>query len=113
MRIYSLEGNIGSGKSTLLGKLKAHYAGSTRHIFVDEPVAEWVAMKDPTDGQNILEKYYADQAKYGFSFQIFAYITKLRRLMDAIKGAGAECRCRRRHSDHLRTQFIHRPLRIR
>jgi len=87
MHIYSLEGNIGSGKSTLLEKLKLLYKNSPKYIFVDEPVDEWISTRDADDGLNILEKYYANQSKYAFSFQIFAYITKLRKLMNAIDTA--------------------------
>jgi hypothetical protein len=39
----SIEGNIGSGKSTILNKLKdAHPEWN----FVDEPVGEWMTLKD-------------------------------------------------------------------
>ena len=39
-----------------------------------------------TDGATILEKYYADQTKYAFSFQMMAYISRLSLLRDALKG---------------------------
>ena len=84
--IVSVEGNIGSGKSTFLNQLKQYTKKFKRSdiVFVQEPVDEWNNIKDST-GQNILEKFYADQEGYSFSFQIMAYITRLRKLLDAIK----------------------------
>jgi deoxyadenosine/deoxycytidine kinase len=68
-----------------MAKLREHYKGNENVVFIDEPVDEWMAMKDSADGKNILQKYYENQEKYGFSFQIFAYITKLRKLHDAFE----------------------------
>ena len=53
MPIISIEGNIGSGKSTFLQHLKTHNK-SDNVIFVDEPVAEWLKIKDSSN-KNILE----------------------------------------------------------
>ena len=78
MPLLSLEGNIGSGKSTLLKKLRETYP---EWIFLDEPVNEWTGVKNPETGQNIIECFYSDQEKYAFSFQILAYITRLKKLL--------------------------------
>jgi len=81
--IISIEGNIGSGKSTLLANLRTVFA--TRNIvFVDEPVDVWAEIKD-ANGTTMLEKFYADQYKYAFSFQIMAYISRLSLLKAAIR----------------------------
>lgn len=84
IQIVSIEGNIGSGKSTLLANLKNHFNKNTNIIFLKEPVDEWSKIKDE-NGTTILEKFYADQNKYSFSFQMMAYISRLKILMDTIK----------------------------
>ena len=87
--LVSIEGNIGSGKSTLVKKLKAEYepvanrCGNIPIIFVDEPVDEWTSVKDKDD-KDVLQHFYEDQTKYAFSFQMMAYITRLKKLKDAI-----------------------------
>jgi deoxycitidine kinase len=78
--LISIEGNIGSGKSTLVEYLKSFGT----YVFVDEPVSEWLAIKDK-DGHNALECFYKNQKDNAFCFQILAYITRLKKLMDKIK----------------------------
>ena len=80
MPIISIEGNIGSGKSTYLKNLKDTFKDSDKFIFVDEPVDEWVSIKD-SNNQNILELFYSDKKTYSFPFQIMAYITRLRSIL--------------------------------
>jgi deoxyadenosine/deoxycytidine kinase len=84
IQIVSIEGNIGSGKSTLLANLKKHFDENSHIIFLKEPVDEWSKIKDE-NGTTILEKFYADQNKYSFPFQMMAYISRLKILMDTIK----------------------------
>jgi deoxyadenosine/deoxycytidine kinase len=84
IQIVSIEGNIGSGKSTLLANLKNHFDKNTFIIFLKEPVDEWSKIKDE-NGITILEKFYADQYKYSFSFQMMAYISRLKLLKDKIR----------------------------
>jgi deoxyadenosine/deoxycytidine kinase len=81
--IVSIEGNIGSGKSTLLANLRKYFDKNTRVVFLKEPVDEWSKIKDE-NGTTILEKFYADQNKYSFSFQMMAYISRLKLLKDVI-----------------------------
>jgi deoxyadenosine/deoxycytidine kinase len=83
IQIVSIEGNIGSGKSTLLANLKTHFKDNTNIIFLREPVDEWSKITDE-NGTTILEKFYADQEKYSFSFQMMAYISRLKLLRDSI-----------------------------
>jgi deoxyadenosine/deoxycytidine kinase len=81
-QIITIEGNIGSGKSTLLEHLKKKYnAGNI--IFLKEPVDEWENIKDE-DGVSVLQKFYADQKTYSFSFQMMAYISRLALLKEAV-----------------------------
>jgi deoxyadenosine/deoxycytidine kinase len=82
--ILSIEGNIGSGKSTLLERLKQLYVNDPTIGFIQEPIDVWNTITD-SDGKTILEKYYADQKKYAFSFQMMAYISRLSILRNAMK----------------------------
>jgi len=82
-QIISIEGNIGSGKSTLLANLKKHFNNKNNVIFLREPVDDWSKIKDE-NGVTILEKFYADQDKYSFSFQMMAYISRLKLLKDVV-----------------------------
>jgi deoxyadenosine/deoxycytidine kinase len=82
--IISIEGNIGSGKSTLLDNLKRYYENNPNVVFLKEPVDEWTKIKDET-GKTILEKFYENQDKYSFPFQMMAYVSRLKVLRDTIK----------------------------
>ena len=86
VKIVSVDGNIGSGKSTLLANLKNLIGFNTNKkiIFLKEPVDEWETIKD-TEGNTMLQKFYADQERYSFSFQMMAYISRLALLKTAIK----------------------------
>ena len=85
--IVSIEGNIGSGKSTLLANLRSHYNNEAHIVFLKEPVDEWEKIKD-NNGVTILEKFYADQTKYSFAFQMMAYISRLKVLRDSLNAVG-------------------------
>ena len=82
--IVSIDGNIGSGKSTLLAKLKEHYDGNSHVLFLKEPVDDWEKIQDE-NGVTMLEKFYEDQEKYSFSFQMMAYVSRLKVLRDTKK----------------------------
>jgi deoxyadenosine/deoxycytidine kinase len=82
--IASIEGNIGSGKSTLLENLRNYYGNNKQVVFLKEPVDDWEKIKDE-NGITMLEKFYADQEKYSFPFQMMAYISRLKVLRDALK----------------------------
>jgi deoxyadenosine/deoxycytidine kinase len=84
IQIVSIEGNIGSGKSTLLANLKEKFENdNTNIIFLKEPVDEWSNIKDE-NGVTMLEKFYSDQKKYSFPFQMMAYISRLKLLKDTV-----------------------------
>jgi deoxyadenosine/deoxycytidine kinase len=83
-KILSIEGNIGSGKSTLLENLRSYYNDDTHIVFLREPVDEWEKIKD-NQGNTMLKKFYADQEKYSFAFQMMAYISRLKILRDTVK----------------------------
>jgi len=83
--IISIEGNIGSGKSTLVKNLKQHLMEqSIPYVFVQEPVDSWGSICD-REGEPILTKFYRDQERYAFSFQMMAYISRLSILRKAVK----------------------------
>ncbi len=79
--LISIEGNIGSGKSTVIEYLKS--LNDDRIVFVDEPVSEWLTIKD-INGMNALDCFYSNQEKNSFCFQVLAYITRLKKLMDVV-----------------------------
>ena len=84
--IFSIEGNIGSGKSTLVKELKKSVPNilDKKVVYVQEPVSEWSKIKDKK-GETILEKFYANQHKYAFSFQMMAYISRLALLRNIVR----------------------------
>jgi deoxyadenosine/deoxycytidine kinase len=79
----SIEGNIGSGKSTLLNNLKKAFKNDSKVVFLKEPVDEWEAIQDEK-GNTMLEKFYGNQKKYSFSFQMMAYISRLATFKKAV-----------------------------
>jgi deoxyadenosine/deoxycytidine kinase len=83
--IITIEGNIGSGKSTILEKLEEFMKDNSRIIFLKEPVDIWESIKDTNTGENILQKFYKNQEKYAFSFQVMAYASRLSMIRNIIK----------------------------
>jgi len=83
-KIISIEGNIGSGKSTLLKSLKEFLNAHDNIVFLQEPVDEWEKIKDK-DNVSIITKFYGDQQKYSFAFQMMAYISRLALLKNTIE----------------------------
>jgi deoxyadenosine/deoxycytidine kinase len=84
VRVIVIQGNIGSGKSTWVNHLKEKYVNRPDICFLQEPVNEWLSIKD-ANGVNALEHYYNDQQKYAFMFQMMAYISRLSILKRAIE----------------------------
>jgi len=82
-QIISIEGNIGSGKSTILNSLKEYFKSNQKIVFLQEPVAEWNEIRDKNN-ITILSKFYENQKKYSFAFQMMAYISRLSLLKDTI-----------------------------
>ena len=96
--IFSIEGNIGSGKSTLIKKLKNYLKQQYQQfnvIHLPEPVKIWEGIKD-SNGNTILKKFYQNQEKYAFSFQMMAYISRLMEIKREIeKNANSIIICER------------------
>ena len=74
----------GSGKTTIIEKMKENF-NSDNFVFVKEPVDQWEQIRDSSDGDSILKKFYADQKKHAFSFQVLAYSTRLALLRKTIR----------------------------
>ncbi len=64
--VISLDGNIGAGKSTLLAACRA--AGLEGVDWVEEPVAEWLTLKN-AEGKSLLALFYEDKRRWAYSFQ--------------------------------------------
>lgn len=67
-----LEGNIAAGKTTLGKQLTAN----TLFEFVPEPVDRWQA----GFAANLLERFYTDTARWAFTLQICAFVTRTQAL---------------------------------
>lgn len=66
--LIHLEGNIGAGKSTLGQKL----AESSDFDFLEEPVDIW----QYAFPENLLDLFYKDAKRWGFMFQLAAFVTR-------------------------------------
>ena len=82
--IISVDGNIGSGKSTLISDMKKQLHDNKNIIFLQEPVNVWISLTD-NENDNILNKFYEDKNRWSYVFQNFAFITRARIMLDAIK----------------------------
>jgi len=82
-KIISIEGNIGSGKSTLFQELQNYYKNNPNVVFLQEPVELWEQIKDDNN-ETMLTKFYNNQEKYSFAFQIMAFNTRCKILKNAI-----------------------------
>lgn len=78
--VISLDSNIGSGKTTLLAAIKA---AIPEVDVVDEPVGEWVSLKN-ADGKSLLELFYEDKRRWAYTFQNCAILTRLRAIKKAL-----------------------------
>ena len=74
VKIISIEGNIGSGKSTFVKILQTLFKDKV--YFAPEPVGEWLELKDEND-VNLLENFYLDKKRWSYSFQNYAYISRM------------------------------------
>lgn len=69
---FVVEGNIGSGKSTFL-KILNQYLNMQ---VIYEPHQRW----QNVDGENILDYFYKDPSRWAYTFQTYAFITRLQEL---------------------------------
>lgn len=69
-KIFIIEGNIGAGKSTFLRLIKEKLPVQV----VFEPLSRW---QNVGEGGNLLEKFYQDTSRWGYTFQTYAFITRI------------------------------------
>lgn len=74
----TVEGNIGCGKSTFLTILMDQFPNIR---FIQEPVSEWQNVGGKS--LNLLDKYYKEPNRWGFTFQIYAIFTRVKNFMEA------------------------------
>ena len=75
-KIYALEGNIGAGKSTIMKIISNQFHDVE---FVEEPVKNWQNL----GGLNLLDAFYCDPKRWGFSFEFYSMLTKIQALLKA------------------------------
>lgn len=68
--VLAVEGNIGAGKSTLLKLLNEHFIIDP----VYEPQARW---QNIGNGENLLDKFYKDINRWAYTFQTYAFVTRV------------------------------------
>ena len=74
-----IEGNIGAGKSTLVSLIKKHL---DVHV-IYEPHDQWQSVGG--SNENILEKFYADTPRWAYTFQSYAFVTRVRAQKQAMQ----------------------------
>lgn len=67
---FVLEGNIGAGKSTFL-KILGKYLNAQ---LVFEPHNDW----QHVGGENLLDKFYTDAPRWAYTFQSYAFISRIK-----------------------------------
>lgn len=65
-----VEGNIGAGKSTFLKILNDNL--NVQVIY--EPDQKW---QNVGDGENLLDKFYSDPKRWAYTFQTYAFVTRV------------------------------------
>ena len=75
-KIYALEGNIGAGKTTIMKIIGSHF---TSVEFVEEPIKQWQNL----GGMNLLDSFYSDPKRWGFTFEFYSMLTKIQALLNA------------------------------
>lgn len=69
-KTFIIEGNIGAGKSTFLSLIDRYLDVET--IF--EPHEQWQSVGN---GENLLEKFYTDTQRWAYTFQTYAFVTRV------------------------------------
>ncbi len=70
---FIVEGNIGAGKSTFLKIIQNNL--DVQVVF--EPHEKW---QEVVDGHNLLDKFYKDTARWAYTFQSYAFVTRVMEL---------------------------------
>jgi len=83
-KLLVIEGNMGAGKSTLLGLM--HNVLSLQVI--PEPTAKWQNIGG--QGGNILDLFYKDTPRWAYSFQNYAFLTRVTSIMEHMASSPAQ-----------------------
>ena len=75
-KVFSIEGNIGAGKSTILRLISASFNDVE---FIEEPVKEWQNL----GGENLLDAFYKDPKRWGYSFEFYSMLSRIEALLKA------------------------------
>ena len=75
-KIYTVEGNIGAGKTTIIKLIAKNFSDVE---FIEEPVKDWQNL----NGENLLDAFYKDPERWGFSFEFYSMLTKMQALLKA------------------------------
>lgn len=67
---FIVEGNIGAGKSTFLKLIKDRLPAQ----IVYEPHKKWQSVQG---GENLLDKFYQDTKRWAYTFQSYAFVTRI------------------------------------
>lgn len=78
--IISLDGNVGGGKSYLLKQIRKRFP---TFKIVDEPVGQWTELTNE-HGENMLELFYKDKKRWGYTFQTCALLTRQKNMQTMI-----------------------------
>lgn len=68
-KCFIVEGNIGAGKSTFLGLIRSYLHAQ----IVYEPLDRWQNI----GGHNLFEHFYTDPKRWSYTFQSYAFITRV------------------------------------
>ena len=83
-KMFYIEGNIGAGKSTFITLFQKYLEEDKNSHLLLEPVDSWLNTKD-SSGKHILQHYYEDPKKYGFTFQMNAFISRVHEIEEMKK----------------------------
>jgi len=113
-RKIAIEGNIAAGKSTFLQML----AENMDFVVVPEPVSKWQNVASPDDdtvsssqvsGGNLLQMFYDEPARWGYTFQTYAFLSRMRVQMQPTAAFASTSSSRNaRSSPHV--QFFERSV---
>lgn len=70
-KVLFVEANIGGGKTTFLKVLAKHLDA----VMVSEPCDEW----QDISGHNLLDAFYKDGSRWACTFQLYAFMTRLKK----------------------------------
>lgn len=77
-KLIVIEGNIGAGKSTMLKLIEQELNACV----IPEPTDKWQKMSGTT---NLLDLFYKDTPRWAYTFQSYAFLTRIHAIYDYIK----------------------------